>query len=113
LTYAPRCHLLSSDLVSGRISEWRISVAAIICSPGYGSGCIRRTISSPLSRDFESKTHKRRKWSSKPNVLDIAPAQGDNWFVVKPTNVSGDWSLSLKLTDLGGNAIPDVTYSAP
>jgi hypothetical protein len=54
-----------------------------------------------------------REWSSKPNLLDIAPAQGDNRFLVKPTNVSGDWSLSLKLTDLGGNAIPDVTYSAP
>jgi len=41
-----------------------------------------------------------REWSPKPNVLDIAPAQGDNRFLVK-------------LTDLGGNAIPDVTYSAP
>jgi len=46
-------------------------------------------------------------------VLDIALAQGDNRFLVKLTNVSGDSSLSLKLTDLGGNAIPDVTYSAP
>ncbi len=54
-----------------------------------------------------------REWASKPNVLDIALAQGDNRFLVKLTNVSGDWSLSLKLTDLGGNAIPDVTYSAP
>jgi hypothetical protein len=41
-----------------------------------------------------------RGWSSKANVLDIALAQGDNRFLVK-------------LTDLGGNAIPDVTYSAP
>ena len=41
-----------------------------------------------------------RKWSSKPNVLDIALAQGDNRFPVK-------------LTDLGSGAIPDVTYSAP
>ena len=53
-----------------------------------------------------------REWSSKPNLLDIAPTQGDNRFLVKLTNVSGDWSLSLKLKDLGGNAIPDVTYSA-
>jgi hypothetical protein len=53
-----------------------------------------------------------RKWSSKPNVLDIALAQGDNQFLVKLTNVSEDWSLSLKLTDLGGNAILDVNYSA-
>ena len=53
-----------------------------------------------------------REWSPKPTLLDIAPAQGDNRFLVKLTNVSGDWSLSPKLTDLGGNAIPDVTYSA-
>lgn len=53
-----------------------------------------------------------REWTSKPNVLDIALAQGDNRFLVKLTNVSGDWSLSLKLTDRGGNAIADVTYSA-
>ena len=54
-----------------------------------------------------------REWSPKPNVLDIAPAQVDNRFLVKLTNVSGDGSLSLKLTDLGGNAVPDVAYSAP
>jgi hypothetical protein len=40
-----------------------------------------------------------REWTSKPNVLDIALAQGDNWFLVK-------------LTNLGANAIPDGTYSA-
>jgi len=42
----------------------------------------------------------KREWSSKPNVLDIALAHGDNRFLVK-------------LTDLGGNAVPDVAYSAP
>jgi len=50
---------------------------------------------------------------SKPDVLDIAPAQGDNRFLVSLTNVSGDWSLGLMLMDLGGNAMPDVAYSAP
>jgi len=59
---------------------------------------------------YVSKVNRER--SSKPNVLDIALAQGDNRFLVKLTNISGDWSLCLKLTDLGGNAIPDVTYSA-
>lgn len=54
-----------------------------------------------------------RQWSSRPNVLDIALAQGDNRFMVKLTHISGDWSFSLKLTDLGGEPLPDVTYSAP
>jgi len=60
---------------------------------------------------YVSRVNRER--ASKPNVLDIALAQGDNRFLVKLTDVSGDWALSLKLTDLGGNAIPDVTYSAP
>jgi hypothetical protein len=30
-----------------------------------------------------------REWTSKPSVLDIALAQGDNRFLVKLTNVSG------------------------
>ena len=48
-------------------------------------------------------------WSSKPNVLDIALTRGDNWFLVKLTNVSRDWSLSLKLTDLAGDPAITVT----
>ena len=40
-----------------------------------------------------------REWSLKPNVPDIALAQRDNWFLVK-------------LTDLGGSTMLDVTYSA-
>ncbi|MBN1816408.1 MAG: hypothetical protein JW828_03550 [Sedimentisphaerales bacterium] len=53
-----------------------------------------------------------REWSSRPNVLDIPLAQGDNRFLIKLTNISGDWSFSLKLTDLQGEALPDVAYSA-
>ncbi|NLH15613.1 MAG: hypothetical protein GX455_03435 [Phycisphaerae bacterium] len=54
-----------------------------------------------------------REWSSRPNVLDIALAQGDNRFLIKLTHISGDWSFSLKLTDLGGDLLPDVIYTAP
>jgi hypothetical protein len=51
--------------------------------------------------------------SPQPNVLDIARGQGDNRFLVRLTNVGGDWSLGLKVTGLGSNVMPDVTYSAP
>lgn len=60
---------------------------------------------------YVSRVNRER--TSKPNVLDIATVQRDNRFLVKLASVGGDWLLSLRLTDLGGNAIPDVTYSAP
>jgi len=54
-----------------------------------------------------------REWSSEPNVMDIATVQRDNQFLVKLAGVGGDYSLSRRLMDLGGNAIPDVSHSAP
>ncbi len=47
------------------------------------------------------------------NVMDIATVQRDNQFLVKLASVGGEYSLSRRLMDLGGNAIPDVSHSAP
>jgi hypothetical protein len=47
------------------------------------------------------------------NVVEVTLAQGENLFLMKVANGSGDWAAILRLTDRNGGPLPGLSYLAP
>jgi hypothetical protein len=54
-----------------------------------------------------------REWWNKPNVVDVQLKKGANLFVMKLTNARGDWAFNTKVTDMGGNWMPEAKIGMP